>query len=313
MSAKARAVGIGLVCLVVAALSSGATALTWQEMQGGSSTLAVNSHPHKRPFSFPNGGRQIFPDYRLVALYGSPQYPALGALGEQSAADSITRVKALATQYQPLTQQHVLPTLEIITTVASAYPTADGDYSAPTNPNVLQPWIDAAQAAGVYVVLDLQPGRTDFLTQAKQYESLLAQPNVGLALDPEWRLGPNEFPIREIGSVGIAEVNQTAQWLADLTTANKLPQKLLVLHQFRLDMIQGRAQLDTSYTNLAYVIQMDGNGTQGAKQSTWQAITADPPSGASFGWKNFYKVDTPMLDPAGTMAITPQPAYVSYQ
>ena len=41
----------------------------------------------------------------------------------------------------------------------------------------------------MYVVLDLQPGRTDFLTQAKRYEPLLALPHVGLALDPEWRLG----------------------------------------------------------------------------------------------------------------------------
>ena len=33
--------------------------------------------------------------------------------------------------------------------------------------------MDAAVAAGDYVVLDLQPGRTDFLTQAQQYAELL--------------------------------------------------------------------------------------------------------------------------------------------
>ena len=42
----------------------------------------------------------------------------------------------------------------------------------------------------MYVVLDLQPGYTDFLAQAQRYEEFLAQPHVGLALDPEWRLAP---------------------------------------------------------------------------------------------------------------------------
>ncbi len=66
------------------------------------------------------------------------------------------------------------------------------DYSSETEIGVLRPYVDAAKAAGIYVVLDLQPGRTDFLTQAKRYAELLAEPHVGLALDPEWRLKPNQ-------------------------------------------------------------------------------------------------------------------------
>jgi hypothetical protein len=266
-----------------------------------------------KPYTFPNGGRQLFPDYRLVALYGTPEYPELGVLGAQDLPASVQRVKDLAAQYQPLTQQHVLPAFEIIATVASAYPTDNGDYSQEVDPASLQPWVSAAKDAGVYVVLDLQSGRTDFLTQAKMYENLLKQPNVGLALDPEWRLGPGEVPVTQIGSVGIAEVNQTAQWLADLIVQNKLPQKLFVLHEFRLDMLPGREQLNTSHTSLAYVIQMDGQGSQSAKLDTWQAVTANPPAGVRFGWKNFYAKDSPMLDPAGTMALTPTPWYISYQ
>ena len=68
------------------------------------------------------------------------------------------------------------------------------------------PDVQAAAAAGQYVVLDLQPGRTDFLTQARRYESLLTEPNVGLALDPEWRLAPDQVPLRQIGGVDASEV-----------------------------------------------------------------------------------------------------------
>jgi hypothetical protein len=269
----------------------------------------------KAPLStLPWGGRKLLPDYRLVALYGTPDAPALGVLGEQPVDAAISRAKDIAATYQPYSSEKVIPALEIIATIASATPTNDGDYSSELSAASFQPWIDAAQKAGVYVLLDLQPGRSDFLTQAKQYESLLAQPDVGLALDPEWRVGNDQVPLGTIGSVGVDEINQTADWLAGLITARHLPQKMFLVHQFRLDMVNGRAGLDTSHaTELAYVIQMDGNGSQPQKQATWDTITADAPPGVSFGWKNFYDEDTPMLSLQQTMKQLPPPQYVSYQ
>ena len=283
----------------------------------GKSGAPAEHHEDKdrlaKTYTFPNGGRQIFPAYRVVALYGTPGSPVLGALGEQNMAASITRVKDLAAQYQPLATEHILPAFEIIATIASGSPTSNNDYSQETDAAKLRPWVDAARHAGVYVVLDLQPGRSDFLRQAKQYAELLKQPNVGLALDPEWRLGPDQEPLKQVGSVSVTEVNGVVSWLAKLTRDNKLPQKLLVLHQFRTDMLPDRDKLDTSRNELAYVIQMDGQGDQPTKLATWQTITASPPANVQFGWKNFYQKDSPTLDPTGTMALTPKPWYVSYQ
>src|SRR5689334_391388 len=42
--------------------------------------------PKPKPFSFPGGGRELAGRYRFVALYGSPDMPGLGALGEQPVA-----------------------------------------------------------------------------------------------------------------------------------------------------------------------------------------------------------------------------------
>lgn len=283
-------------------------------IQAGKLATQLNPKvPPPKPFTFPEGGRTLVPGYQFVALYGSPDMPALGALGEQSAADSVSRVQALAAQYQLLTADHVYPTLEIIATIASASPTDNGDYSQEIDVSKLQPWVDAARQAGVYVVLDLQPGRSDFLTQAKLYEPLLLQPNVGLALDPEWRLTPDQLPLNQIGTVGTGEVNQVVNWLAALVRLHNLPQKLFLLHQFQLTMIQNREQLDTAHPELAYDIQMDGSGSQIAKLDTWNTLLQGAPANVSFGWKNFYREDTATLDPAGTMAIRPQPAYISYQ
>ena len=275
--------------------------------------LVVRSHPQPNTFVFAHGGRQIFPHYRLVALYGTPGTPALGVLGEQDAEASVARVKALAADYQPLMNEHAMPTLEIIATVASASPTDDGDYSYAVSSDVLDKWVSTARQAGVYVVLDLQTGRSTFLDQAKALEPLLALPNVGLALDPEWRLNANQLPLEQIGSVSIDEVNQTARWLAALTKAHALPQKLLLLHEFSLAMLPDRQKLDTGHPELAYVIQMDGQGNQAVKLDTWHAILQDAPANVYFGWKNFTREDQPMLSAADTMKLTPQPWYVSYQ
>ena len=125
----------------------------------------------------------LFPGHRLVALYGLPGTSGLGALGQQDLTASIARVKKTAAQYQQLSDVPVVPTFEIIATMAYRSAGPDGDYSAESSVADLRPWIRAAGQAGVYVVLDLQPGCSDFLTQAKLYTELLRMPGVG-ALDP---------------------------------------------------------------------------------------------------------------------------------
>ncbi|PZU43449.1 MAG: hypothetical protein DI571_08910 [Arsenicicoccus sp.] len=262
----------------------------------------------------PGGGQVLFPGRMMVALYGHPETGALGVLGEQPVEAAIERARAHAAPYEPLVDTTVVPTFEIIATVASASAGADGNYSAEGDVEMLRPWVEAAGDAGLYVILDLQPGRTDFVTQAELYRPLLELPYVGLALDPEWRLGPNEVHLVQIGSVDIEEVNRVVTWLADLTRENQLPQKLLVLHQFRVDMIPGLERLDTSRDELAIMVHADGQGGQGAKQSTWQVLHRNAPEGLFWGWKNFYDEDIPMLTPAQTIEqVDPLPELVTYQ
>src|SRR5699024_4075585 len=143
---------------------------------------------------------------------------------------------------------------EMLATVASSDPGADGDYSYVTDQEKLAAYVDAAEGNDGYVVLDLQPGHFDFLSQAKLYEDLLKRPDVGLAYDPAWPVPAGPVHMEQIGSVDAQEVNETTEWLAKLTAENDLPQKMLILHQFRLPMIQTRDQLDTDHSELALVL-----------------------------------------------------------
>jgi len=261
----------------------------------------------------PGGGQVMFPGRRLVALYGHPGTPSLGVLGQQGLAASIARARQLAASYRPLSRVPAVPAFEIIATVAEASPGPDGSYSYETPVSQLLPWVRQATADGLYVVLDLQPGRASLLTQAEHYQALLELPGVGLALDGEWKLQPGQRPLQQIGHVNIGEVNSVVSWLAALTARYNLPQKLLVLHQFQLAMLPGEKQLDTSHDDLAIVIHMDGQGTPALKQATWNAVTAAAPPGVYFGWKNFLVKDHPMLTPVQTMTKSPTPVMISYQ
>ena len=279
-----------------------------------STTIATTTTvaPAVPQFELPGGGSVLFPGRRLVAIYGHPGDSNLGVLGEQPVDAAVQRAGDVAAAYEAVSAEPVIPAFEIITTVASSEPGADGDYSLESSLDHIRPWVDAAAAAGYYVILDLQPGHTDFLTQAKRYEQLLAQPHVGLALDPEWRLAPGEQHLHDIGQVSADEVNRVTAWLAELTRRHQLPQKLLVLHQFRLDMLPDRADIRV-VPEVALVVQMDGLGDQETKLETWQAITTGGPAGIHFGWKNFYDEDSPVRPPADVVALVPSPVYVSYQ
>jgi hypothetical protein len=261
----------------------------------------------------PGGGQVVFPGRRLVALYGHPGSAGLGALGQQDLPASVARARAVAADYAPLSDVPVVPTFEIIATTAQGSPGADGDYSGESTVDELRPWVEEAGRQGFYVVLDLQPGRADLLSQAQLYRPLLELPSVGLALDPEWALAPGRVPLQEIGGVDAADINRVSTWLDGLTAAAHLPQKLLVVHQFRLSMVRDEPALQTAFDHLALLVHMDGQGPVPVKLGTWAAVRGAAPPGVPFGWKNFYVKDPRMLSPAETMAVQPTPLMISYQ
>ena len=259
----------------------------------------------------PGGGFLMVPDKRMVALYGNPLTPSLGPLGDQGPEESLERLRPIAAPYGADGKQ-VLLTFEIIVTMASSGAGPDGNYSAETEHSVIEPWIEVARENDMYVLLDLQPGLTDFLTQAKRYADLLLYPHVGLALDPEWRLKPGEVHMEQIGSVTAAEVNEVVDWLAALVRQHDLPQKVLLIHQFDAIMLPDRELIETP-AELAVIIQMDGHGTIELKMASWNRLTAGDGVRFWWGWKNFYDEDLPTPTPQQVLDLEPATVYISYQ
>ena len=239
--------------------------------------------------TLPHGATKIFGDGRfLVAYYGTAETGALGVLGETS-PDAMQRRVHRAAKPFARKRQPVQVVYELIVSIADRHAGKGHDYSHDIARAEVQKYIDAAHRHDALLLLDIQPGRSDFLTVAKRWAWALKDPYVGLALDPEWRMGKHGVPGTRIGSVGAGEVNRVSAWLRDLVARNALPQKLFVLHQFRTDMIDHIGTIEPR-RGLVMVQHVDGFGTPGQKLATFHAVAR--PRQFFMGFKLFYDEDT---------------------
>jgi hypothetical protein len=252
----------------------------------------------------------IFPRYRVVAYYGGAGGPGLGVLGagtpDQAAAAVAQQAQLFATPTRP-----VQPALELIATVALPEPGPDGTYSSHGDPAAVQRYLAAARSHHELLVLDFQPGQGDFLPEVERFAPFLTQPDVGVAVDPEWHMQPGQIPGTVYGSATAASINAVSGYLAAIVARYRLPQKLFVIHQFRPSVLPDRPAI-VARPGLATVFHADGNGTPYDKVKVYDLL-AFP--GAPFyrGFKLFFTKDTPLMTPQQTLALAPAPDLVTYQ
>jgi hypothetical protein len=261
--------------------------------------------------NLPRGGRQIFPDYRVVAFYGAPQDRQLGELGIGTPAQAGRKLLRQAAPYARRTRP-VLPAMELIATVAANAPGADGLYRTQQTPKVINRYLRAARRIKALLVLDIQPGHADFLSEAQRLAPWLGQPDVGIALDPEWHT-PGVVPGSQIGSVTADEVNQVSDFVAGIVRARRLPEKLFLIHQFTEGMIQDKQRV-LPRPGLAVTFNVDGFGDRPNKLSKYAEFTAQT-RGRPFGdgYKLFYHEDTNLMSPADVMRMQPRPDLIVYE
>src|SRR4051794_7296132 len=279
----------------------------------GSDQKAASAKKAKRPLivNLPRGGRRIFPDFRVVAFYGAPQDKQLGELGIGTPAHAGRKLLRQAAPYARRTRP-VLPAMELISTVAANAPGPDGLYRTQQTPAVINRYLRAARRIKALLILDIQPGHADFLSEAQRLAPWLGQPDVGIALDPEWHT-PGVVPGSQIGSVTAAEVNQVSEFVSNIVRARKLPEKLFLMHQFTDGMIQGK-ELVLPRPGLAMTFNVDGFGDRPNKLSKYAAFTAQT-RGRPFadGYKLFYHEDTNLMAPDDVMRMQPRPDLVVYE
>jgi hypothetical protein len=272
--------------------------------------VAATPTPPPAPPELPTGGRRIFPDYRVVAYYGAPQHVELGALGIGRPDQAVRKLRRQARHYETK-RRPVLLALELISTIATGAPGDDGKYRMHQKDRVIDRYLRAARRAEALLILDIQPGHDDFYSEVVRLRKWLKEPEVGVALDPEWRMPNGGVPGQSIGTVTAREVNATSAYVADIVERHDLPEKLFLVHQFTDGMIQNKHRIKPR-DGLAITFNVDGFGTPEQKLDKWNIFTKQQPR-LHDGYKLFYKEDTNVMSPRDVMRMRPRPDLIVYE
>jgi hypothetical protein len=258
------------------------------------------------PPELPRGGRTLFPRYRVVGFYGMQNLDVLGAGPPDVVAQRLLKVaRPYARPDRP-----VMPMFELIATIAHPFPTPSGLYRTHQEDPVVRSFLKAVRRIDGVLVLDVQPGRDDFLTSVRHWEPYLRQPDVGIALDPEFSMGPGQVPGRHLGRTDAAAINRASAYVAGIVRRHRLPQKLFIIHQFHDSMIRDKARI-VMRPGLAMTWNADGFGARSDKLEDYRSYTRDRRFHP--GLKLFYENDIDLMSPREVMKLRPVPRVINYQ
>jgi hypothetical protein len=283
------------------------------DAEGDRTTPATSpASPSRR--ELPRGGTTIFPEHRLVGFCGTPQAPKLGKLAGNLSVRAKT-IESYASQYAG--DRKALPVFELIAVVVQGSPGKDGKSRRRVSEAVVDEYLKAARAARALLLLNIQPGHSDFVTETKAFEKYLREPDVGVALDPEWSMvSAKQTPGASFGRTNGKTINEVGAYLSALVSSGNLPEKVLVFHQVNSRVLREESEI-VAHPGVVLVKSVDGLGHRNAKAKTYNALARGIPAGVHAGFKLFFDEDTAgnhrLMTSVEVLALSPTPEYVMYE
>ena len=236
-----------------------------------------------------------------LTYYGRPNVPIMGILGEYPIEELVPLLREEANAYDRANGDGlaVMPAFHLVYGMATKAPGEDNSHLGFMAEVEVMAYIEAAEAEGWGVILDVQIGAlapTEAITPALAF---LKYPNVHLAIDPEFAMvHPGQsVPGNPIGYVTAEQVNEVQAVIDAYLAAERLPApRILLVHQFQSSMIVEPEKLDKStHERVALTLSVDGWGGPWGKISKYNSfVTSDSPYSA---FKLFYQWDEPLLTP----------------
>ncbi len=312
-----------LLCSLLVVTGCGRTSTTAQTAQGQKATKRTVTPP--QPTITPDPYDWVWqiriPANRILLYYYIPGAP-WGFLGSYDDDTMLQRAQKQSEEYQKLDPAHpVVSGLDIASPVVIAEPGPEGYYSAFTDPQLIQHYLDLATKNHMLFFLDMQLGRAPLLKEMEAIWPYLELPNVELALDPEFALGPDELPDVDLGHMMAAQINPLIDELSRLVKENELPPKMLIIHQWRAYMLPDWYNIRPKY-GVQVITCSDGFGSPQDKIADYQLF--DNKQLIQYpGFKLFYPnfpgvaphptLDNPLMSPEEVLKLDPPPVMVMYQ
>src|SRR3954466_14422508 len=151
--------------------------------------------------AIPRHTESFLDSHVLVTWYGNPWSERMGILGrleDKALADGLNKQAAA---YAAVTKKRGIPAYELVTIIGQPLPGRDGGYRRRESYEVIDRMLRAARAAGFKLILDVQTGRSTVLAELSYLAPYLQEPDVYLALDPEFSMGTDGVPGKRIGQM----------------------------------------------------------------------------------------------------------------
>ena len=259
----------------------------------------------------------ILPGKRIVAYYGNPRSKQMGVLGQYPKDEMLTRLKKEAESWEQADPEHkVQPALHLIAVVAQESPGTAKKYRMIMPDELVEEVYGWAREAGAILFIDIQTGQDDIRNLLPRFEWILKNPDVHLAIDPEFSmLTSGKVPGTVIGTIDAEDINYASEYLSTLVKKHELPPKVFVVHRFTRNMVTNSAKIKLS-PEVTFVMNMDGWGAPSLKRATYRDVIVREPVQFS-GFKLFYRHDTKnensILKPREILRLIPTPLYIQYQ
>lgn len=287
------------------------------ENRDAATSVSARGELWPAPAPYPKAGA-LLPEKRIVAYYGNFYSTKMGILGEFEEDEVLRRLaeeKAAWEAADPSTP--VVMGIDYIAITAQGTPQADGTYRLRMPDEHIERAIAMARKVDGITLLEMQIGYSTLAAELPLLAKHLSEPDVHLALDPEFSMKPGALPPGdEIGTFSAADINYAAEYLADLVRTHGLPPKVLVVHRFTHNMVTDYEDI-RPLPEVQIVMVMDGWGFGAKKINTYNTVINPEPVQFT-GFKVFYKNDlkppsTRLLTPAEILELTPSPSFIQYQ
>lgn len=269
------------------------------------------------------------PTNRIVAAYG-----IVGGVDFNGPASSLDMLNAFLPKLQELGKQY-----------AALDPTHPVQLAIDLVVNVIQPcgafpqwcasWADDAtikayaqfcQQHQLLLFFDLQLGTEPVADAVTKHLLTYLQkyPFAHLALDTEFHFPNTPQGYAEaagypccLGSMDASEINWTINELAQISLQQRLPRKVLVIHQWNSAVLTNKDKIRRN-PNVSLVLQSDGFGYVDTKLGDYQVFVQQDLIQYG-GYKLFFNYsggtayDIPLQSPQDVMQIFPQPLFISYE
>jgi hypothetical protein len=266
--------------------------------------------PKPLPATEPPAVQRVLSEHLLVTWYGNPRTGRMGVLGRHKGTALADGLRKQAAEYARVSTKKVLPAYHLVAIIAQATPWRDGTWRRRETHDTIQAMLNEARAHKFKLILDIQRGHSTNRAELEYLRRYLQEPDVYLALDPEFAMREGETPGRRIGRMAAAEVNEAIDFLDAIVRERKLPPKVLIVHQFTMNMLGDKQNIRDSPL-VDVVLDVDGFGDRPLKRAMYNTIMRRQLEFA--GIKLFYQEDTNLLPAADVMKLQPEPAVIIYQ